>query len=76
MKNNCENPEYDVTQGQIICSESEHFNKIVGEALSDEFFDESFVDVEFWLASLTHKGKRVQVHLKVTADPDDFIDEN
>lgn len=76
MKNNCENPEYDNSQGAQICAESPLFNQIVGEALNDDFFDASFVDVEFWLASLTHKGKRVQVQLKVTADPDDFIDEN
>ena len=75
MKNHCENPGYDVSARQIICSESEHFNNLVGE-LTEDYIDENGVDVEVLLATIEHKGKRVEVQLKVTADPDDFIDEN
>ncbi|GFD77276.1 hypothetical protein KUL118_01380 [Tenacibaculum sp. KUL118] len=75
MKNHCENPGYDVTLGQIICEESSHFNQMIGE-LTQDYIDETGTDVEVWLSTIEHKGKRVQVHLKITADPDDFIDEN
>lgn len=75
MKNNCENPEYDVTQGQVICHDSGTFNKIVGEAL-ENMTEDNWFKQELWLSTVEHKGKRVQVQLKVTADDLSFIDEN
>jgi hypothetical protein len=77
MKNHCENPGYDVTQGQVICHDSGTFNKIVGEALAD--LDEHYPHDEerkLWLATVDLKGKPCQVQLVVTLDGMSFIDEN
>ena len=76
MKNHCENPGYDVTQGEVICHDSGTFNQIVGEALKDLIDYDGEDERKIWLSTVDVKDKPVQIQLVITRDLFSFIDEN